>query len=104
MPAYLIATYNIADPETYAKYNPGSLGVIMKTIGKHGGQVLIAGHDCVRLAGDEKDVKIMIKFPSSDAAIAWDDDPEYAEVKGLRLSSTKDIDCYIIDEFVPPQS
>lgn len=102
MSAYFIATYDISNPEEFAKYNPGSLPIIMKTITKQGGEVLVAGHDCIRLSGDEQDVKIFIKFPSKEAAQAWLDDPEYAEAKAIRLSSTTNINAFIIDQLVPP--
>ncbi len=102
MSAYLVATYNISNQEEYAKYNPGLLPIIVQTITKHGGEILVAGHDCVRLSGDEQDVKILLKFPSSEAAQAWHDDPEYAEAKTIRLGSTTNINSFIIDQFVPP--
>ena len=102
MSAYFITTYNVSDPDGYAQYNPGSLGVIMQTMTKHGGTLIAAGHDCVRVNGPEKDVKIVIKFPDAAAAQAWLDDPDYAAAKAIRLAATTDIDGFIIDEFVPP--
>ena len=102
MSAYLVVTYDIVNQEEFAKYNPGSLPIIGQTIAKHGGEIIAAGHDCVRISGDEQDVKIIMKFPSSEAAQAWHDDPEYAEAKAIRLSSTKNTNAFIIDQFVPP--
>jgi len=37
MAVQLIITYDITAPETYAKYNPGSLEGIVQTLTKHGG-------------------------------------------------------------------
>lgn len=102
MAAYLTFMYNISNPEEYAKYNPGSIPTIMQTLINHGGEVLAAGHDCVQLHGEKMDVKVFLKFPDSQAAQAWLDDPDYAEAKAIRLSSTKDINAFIIDEFTPP--
>jgi len=102
MSAYFVVTYNISNQDEYAKYNPGSMPTIVQTITKHGGEILVAGHDCVRLNGDEQDVKVIIKFPSSEAAQAWHDDPDYAEAKAIRLGSTTNINAFIIDQFAPP--
>ncbi len=102
MSAYAIFLYNVSDPEQYAKYNPGSMPVIMQTVTKHGGQVIVAGHDCIRLEGAEQDTKVIIEFPTKEAAKAWHDDPEYAAAKKIRLASTSDINAFIIDKFEMP--
>ena len=42
MAGYFIASYDVSNADTYAKYNPGSLDVIMGTVAKHGGKLLVA--------------------------------------------------------------
>lgn len=101
MSAYLIASYDVSDPTTYAKYNPGSLGLIMETVGRHGGTVLAAGTDHHWMAGD-RHALVMIEFPSVDAAKAWEADPDYATVKSLRLESTSNRFEVISPKFQPP--
>ncbi|MCB9594973.1 MAG: DUF1330 domain-containing protein [Sandaracinaceae bacterium] len=87
MAAYLIAAYDVTDPEQFAKYNPGSLPVIMGTMEKHGGKVLSAGGDGTWLQGS-RHVMVIIEFPSVEAAEAWESDPEYAPAKAIRVAST----------------
>lgn len=102
MSAYLSFTYNVTDPEGYAKYNPGSLPAIMQTLAAHGGEVLAAGKDGTWVH-DKRHVIVLLKFPSVDAAQAWLDDPDYASAKAMRLASTADIHGYIMPEFQMPE-
>ena len=102
MPAYLIVTYDVSDPETYAKYSPGSMPIIIKTLMKHGGEVVVAEHGSKIISGDAHDMTVVLKFPNAEAAEAWHDDPEYAPAKALRLSSTTNIRAFISEGFVMP--
>jgi uncharacterized protein (DUF1330 family) len=102
MSAYFVATYNVSDKDGFAKYNPGSMGIITQTLAKHGGEVVVAGHDCTVLHGENADVKVILKFPSVEAANAWHDDPDYAPAKAIRLASTTNIQAIIIEGFVLP--
>ncbi len=97
MSAYFVVTYDIADPEAYAKYNPGSNHITGSTVAKHGGEIIAAGDDCIRISGTERQMKVIIKFPNSGAAEAWHADPEYATAKSIRLNSTYNINAFIID-------
>lgn len=101
MAAYLIAAYDVTDPEEFAKYNPGSMDVIMQTLQKHGGKPLSAGPESEWLA-DTRQVFVMIEFPSVAAAHAWEDDPDYAPAKAIRLASTGNRIELIAPEFTPP--
>lgn len=101
MAAYLVLAYDITDPEVYAQYNPGSLPVIMQTVTRHGGKALSAGSDGDWLAGDRQTL-VVFEFPSVDAAHAWEDDPDYAAAKALRLASTGNRIEVIAPEFVMP--
>ncbi len=101
MAAYFIAAYDVADPEEFAKYNPGSLGVIMKTMKKHGGRPISAGGDSEWFAG-QRQVVIVLEFPDAASAHAWESDPDYAEAKAIRLRSTTNRIEFIAPQFVPP--
>ena len=95
MAALLIVTYDVTDPEKFAEYNPGSLGEIMATIAKHGGEAVAAGPPDV-VMGDTEGVAVCISFPDADAAKAWLDDDEYAPFKALRHGSTSNIKEYVV--------
>ena len=103
MPGYMIATYDVTDPEGYAKYSPGSLETIMGTIAKHGGKVLVAGGEAHWYAGERKAV-VVVEFPTFEAAKAWEEDPEYGEVRGLRIESTSNRVELVVDGFKPPSA
>jgi uncharacterized protein (DUF1330 family) len=97
MSAYFVVTYDIADKQEYAKYNPGSNHITASTVAKHGGELIAAANDCIRLSGTERQMKVIIKFPNSEAAEAWHADPEYADAKHIRMNSTTNINAFIID-------
>jgi uncharacterized protein (DUF1330 family) len=48
-------------------------------------------------------MRVIIQFPSRDAALAWHDDSEYVQAKVIRLASTTNIDAYIVDKLVMPE-
>ncbi|MGF1681488.1 DUF1330 domain-containing protein [Photobacterium minamisatsumaniensis] len=102
MTAFLIVTYDITDAELYAQYNPGSNHITGRTIAKHGGELIVATNDGIQPSGDKAEMKVIIQFPSRDAAQAWHDDPEYAEVKAIRLASTNNVNTFIVDKFAMP--
>ena len=52
MAGYFIASYDVSNADTYAKYNPGSLEVIMGTVAKQGGKLLVATDQATWIAGE----------------------------------------------------
>ena len=104
MAGYFIAPYNVIDPETYAQYNPGSMGTIMQTLERHGGRVLAAGkgEQAEWVSGSPTHVYVVLEFPTTQAAHAWHDDPDYAAAKAIRLRATDNITTMILPEFVMP--
>lgn len=103
MTAYFIVTYDVTDPEQYAKYNPGCNHITGSTVAKHGGKIMVATQDVVRLSGAETATKVIIQFPSREAALAWHDDIEYAPAKAIRLASTNNVNAFIVDQLVIPE-
>ncbi len=101
MAACFIASYDITDADTYARYNPGSLEVIIETIEKHGGKVLAAGPNNEWIA-DKRTMVVMLEFPSVETAKAWESDPDYAPARQFRHDSTGARFEVIAPEFVPP--
>ncbi|WP_028868888.1 DUF1330 domain-containing protein [Psychromonas arctica] len=98
MTAYFVITYDITDPLKYAQYNPGSNHITGSTVAKHGGEIIVASNDVLRLHGAETAMKVIIQFPSREAAQAWDNDADYAKAKAIRLASTKNINAFIVDK------
>ena len=90
MSAYLMISYDVSDEERFKDYNPGSLQAIFATISGHGGEIVGAGPTDVTV-GAAASTCVCIKFPSADAAKAWQGDDEYAPLKAIRYESTTNI-------------
>ena len=104
MSVYFVVTYDVSNPEEFAKYVPGSMPVILSTVAKHGGEIVVAGGEHVQVAGEERHVRVIMKFPNKEAVLAWDNDPEYAEAKAIREASTTNVTAFIVDQFTLPNS
>ena len=86
MAAYLIAEIDITDPEGYKAYT----SIVPATITQYGGRFLVRGGAAELLEGDWPPLRrVIIEFPSMDAARAWWDSPEYAKPKVLRRAASR---------------
>jgi len=86
MPAYLIVNIVVKDPETYEQYKKG----VPPYIAKYGGEYLARGGKCEVMEGDWTPSRlVLVRFPDAAAAKAFLDDPGYAPIRELRLTSTK---------------
>ncbi len=98
MSAYIIVTYDIDDAEAYEAYVPG----VLPTLTKHGVEILVADYEAQRLEGEPRQVNVVLKFESEEAAMNWYNDPEYATVKQIRLGSTKNGMAVLAKQFEMP--
>lgn len=74
MPAYVIATMNVHDPETYRRYT----ALTPPTVKKHGGRFLTRGDPVIAAEGPAfNDRMVILEFPSAKHAQAWLADPDY---------------------------
>ena len=86
MAAYVIAEVNITNPEGYKAY----AAVVPATIEKYGGRFLARGGKAHPLEGDWPECRrVIIEFPSVEAARKWWDSPEYEEPMALRRANSK---------------
>jgi uncharacterized protein (DUF1330 family) len=83
MPAYIVAFYDVVDPDGYRGYVPGVIPLLQK----HGAEVLVADYESQALEGEKHSACIVLKFASEAAALAWYNDPDYALVRKLRVDS-----------------
>lgn len=84
MPAYIIATVNITQPENYQEYaklaGPATL--------KHGGRFLVRGGRKTALEGDIPFQRIVVtEFPDVEAAKRFYNSVEYQAAKQKRLGA-----------------
>jgi uncharacterized protein (DUF1330 family) len=81
MPAYMIVNLDVTDPVAYDEYKAKAPALIRK----HGGKYLVRGGKFTVWEGNWKPTRLVIlEFPSSVAAQAFFDDPEYQPLKALR--------------------
>ena len=79
--AYIIANVDVTNPEQYEEYKKLST-IAMKV---HGAEVCIRGGNVEVLEGDWNPSRfVMLKFPSVDAARAFNDSVEYAAARQAR--------------------
>ncbi len=79
--AYIIANVDVTNPEQYEEYKKLST-IAMKA---HGAEVCIRGGNVEVLEGDWNPSRfVMLKFPSVDAARAFNDSVEYAAARQAR--------------------
>jgi len=82
MTHYVVVQLVPKDPEVLNKY----LAVGRAAIEKHGGSAVAGGASRIVLEenGAGAPANVVLTFPSGEAAQAWMDDPELAEVHDLR--------------------
>jgi uncharacterized protein (DUF1330 family) len=97
MSAYIIATYNITNPEGYEAYTPAAIPTIIS----HNVEVIVAEHASTPLEGDAFSSTIVLKFADRDAAMAWYNSEEYQAIVSLRTDNTEG-SMVIVDEFSMP--
>ena len=84
--AYVIAEIEITNPEGYKEYT----AVVPATIQQYGGKFLVRGGKSRVLEGDWPERRrVVLEFPSLEAAEQWWDSPEYAKPKALRKANSK---------------
>jgi uncharacterized protein (DUF1330 family) len=85
MPGYLIASIDVHDPETFAKYRDE----VAPLIAKFGGRYLVRGGELDHREG-RLPVKrlVVLEFPSLAEARRFYESPEYAPLLKLRAGCT----------------
>jgi uncharacterized protein (DUF1330 family) len=85
MSAYLLAEIEITNPEGYKEYTTS----VPPTIAKYGGRFLVRGGKVEILEGEwPQRRRVLIEFPTLEAARRWWDSPEYQKPKSLRRANS----------------
>ena len=99
MPAYMVCTMNIHDPETYRKYT----ALTPATLARHGGRFLTRGDPIKTCEGEEfTDRMVILEFPDKAAAEAWYADADYQSASKFRRASS--VGRMILQEGRPDQA
>ena len=81
MPAYVTVQLKITDAAAFDQYRE----VAMPALAKHGAKPLSSGKAEVLYDADVGQTPaVLLEFPNADAARAWINDPEIADVHALR--------------------
>jgi uncharacterized protein (DUF1330 family) len=96
MPAYLIANYDVVDPDTYRAYQQQSMPIMA------GGKLLVLDGASVAKEGTPGAQTVVIEYPSKQAALAAYESDGYQAVVGIRLSAIENGRAVIVDGFVMP--
>lgn len=81
MAYYLLIEAQVTNPDKYSAYR----NAVNSIIDQYGGRFLVRGGDAVAFEGIYNGLRrVVIEFESKQAARAFWDSPEYAEVKDLR--------------------
>jgi uncharacterized protein (DUF1330 family) len=84
--AYLIGQVTVHNPEGYTQYSQH----VPATLAKHGGKYLIRGGNSTQMEGTEQGTrKVVIEFPSREAAEAWYHSPEYQAILPHRKANSE---------------
>jgi uncharacterized protein (DUF1330 family) len=85
MPAYLLAEIEVTNPEGYKGYT----ATVGESIQKYGGRFLARAGAAQALEGEWPERRrVLVEFPSLDAARKWWDSPEYSHSKLLRRANS----------------
>ena len=86
MAAYLLAEIEITNPEGYKEYTKA----VPATIEKYGGRFVHRGGPTAVLEGEWPERRrVLIEFPTVEAARKWWDSPEYAKPKEMRRANSE---------------
>ena len=86
MRAYVLAEIEITNPDGYKGY----ASAVRPTVEKYGGRFLVRGGEVHALEGDwPARRRVIIEFPSLEAARKWWESPEYEKPRALRRANSK---------------
>ena len=79
--AYILADVTVTNPTQYEEYKKWSTAAMQA----HGAEVCVRGGQVEVLEGDWSPARlVMLKFPTVEAAKAFNDSPEYGKARAAR--------------------
>lgn len=84
MAAYMVANFNVTNPEGYKAYVPA----VITTLNACGAEVLVADYATEPLEGEPGIVTVVIRFASKQALSDWYNSDEYQKNIHLRTDNT----------------
>lgn len=99
MSAYFILTQTIDD---LAEFRQSYIPKVFPILTKHGGEVLVADFAAEPLEGEPAKGAVVIRFPSKQAILNFENDPEYQPAKKVRHDLTPNANAVMANEFEMP--
>jgi len=99
MSAYFILPQTIDDLE---EFRQSYIPKVFPILTKHGGEVLVADFAAEPLEGEPAKGAVVIRFPSKQAILDFENDPEYQPTKKIRHDLTSNANAVMADEFALP--
>ncbi|MBT5498813.1 MAG: DUF1330 domain-containing protein [Alphaproteobacteria bacterium] len=99
MSAYFILTQTIDD---LAEFRQSYIPKVFPILTKHGGEVLVADFAAEPLEGEPAKGAVVIRFPSKQAILNFENDPEYQPAKKVRHDLTSNANAVMANEFEMP--
>ena len=85
MPAYVVSTMTIHDPETYRQYTDRTPPIVKR----HGGKFLTRGDHVKTVEGEPfTERMVILEFPSSQHVELWLEDAEYVAACKFRYAAS----------------
>jgi uncharacterized protein (DUF1330 family) len=96
MTAYLVANYDVTDPDGYLEYQSKAAPIMA------GGKLLVLDTASTKKEGDAGHQTVVIEYPDRETAEAAYNSDEYQAVVGIRLGATSNGRAVIVDGFTMP--
>ena len=93
----MVFNYTVTNQEGYAEY----LKVVRPTLDSGSAELLVADSQSETKEGSPRNVTIVLRFESKDAASAWYESEEYQAIKHLRTSNSEGV-AVLCDGFARP--
>jgi uncharacterized protein (DUF1330 family) len=99
MPAYVIASIEVTNPDTYQAYS----AQVEATLEPYGGRFLVRGGNLQPLEGGEwfDPRLVVIEFPSEEAVRSWYESDDYQRILPIRQQNSRGR-LVIASGYVPP--
>ncbi|HSG34508.1 MAG TPA: DUF1330 domain-containing protein [Sphingomonadaceae bacterium] len=97
MAAYIIAKYNVTNPEGFAAYG----AAVRPTFAGHEVEFVAVDNASETLEGSPPRTTVVLKFPSKEAALGWYNSPEYQAIRHHRTDNSEG-DMVLVEGFAPP--
>ena len=93
----MVFNYTVTNPEGYEAYPPA----VRPTLASSGAELIVADYQSEAIEGSPRNVTVVLRFDSKEAARAWYESEPYEAVKHLRTSNADGV-AVLCDGFVRP--